>query len=238
MAEWRVVRSLLVLRDQIDALAPNRSKASDGTIGDAAHAASTSDHNPTFYPALGGVPVVCALDVTQDPAHGADMGPIAEALRVSRDRRIGYVIFNHRITGPNHGWAWDPYSGSDPHTNHMHVSTVHTALADDTALWQIGDDMAGEIADKALAQLDGGNALGEVYLRLLRGAGANGVPSGDGADEANLTVLGEKLDALTAAVSKLGGSATGGVSEELLEAAAERAVRKVLGGLDGATPTA
>ena len=35
---WRVAESLLALRQEIDQLAPGRSRASDGTVGDAAHA--------------------------------------------------------------------------------------------------------------------------------------------------------------------------------------------------------
>ena len=42
---WRVARSLDVLLGQLNALAPERSKASDGSIGDAAHASRSSDHN-------------------------------------------------------------------------------------------------------------------------------------------------------------------------------------------------
>lgn len=117
---------------------PDRSKASDGTIGDAAHQAETSDHNPRVVPALGPTPVVLAADITHDPAHGVDTYAQAEQLRVSRDLRISYVISNRRITGPNHNWAWDPYSGTDPHTNHMHVSVVANPAADLETDWSIG----------------------------------------------------------------------------------------------------
>lgn len=150
---WRVVNSLLVLRDQFNATFPGRSRASDGTIGDAAHQAeSTSDHDPHTYAALGSTPVVCALDITHDPAHGVDTYAIADIMRRARDPRVGYIISNRRITGPNHGWQWDAYTGtSDPHTNHMHVSSVHTALADDTRPWDIqGDDMSSK-SDAILA---------------------------------------------------------------------------------------
>lgn len=44
--DWRVAKSLLVLRDQVNKMAPNRNKASDGTIGDETHQSHNSDHNP------------------------------------------------------------------------------------------------------------------------------------------------------------------------------------------------
>ena len=64
---WRLARSLETLRAQINALSPNRSKASDGTIGDAAHSARTSDHNPD------GGGVVRALDLTHDVGRHAQV---------------------------------------------------------------------------------------------------------------------------------------------------------------------
>src|SRR5262245_17692709 len=42
---WRVARALERMRAQINAAFPQRSKDSDGTIGDAAHASRASDHN-------------------------------------------------------------------------------------------------------------------------------------------------------------------------------------------------
>ena len=63
---WRLAKSLDVLRNQVNAQAPTRSKACDGTIGDQAHSSRASDHNPN---AKG---VVQAQDFTHDPAGGFD----------------------------------------------------------------------------------------------------------------------------------------------------------------------
>ncbi|WP_174526338.1 peptidoglycan-binding protein [Micromonospora maritima] len=139
---WRTVRSLDRLNEQIRAtypraVPPATSAASWGSIADSAHS-STSDHYPHFYSALGATAVVCARDFPHAPNLGLDAHKVAEQLRASRDPRIGYIISNRRITGPNYGWRWSSYSGSDPHDTHIHVSTVHTAAADSGADWQIG----------------------------------------------------------------------------------------------------
>lgn len=141
---WRVADSLDKLLAQINAAAPRRSKASDGSIADDEHEKS-SDHYPKVLPGLGSTPTVTARDFTHDPGDGADMAEIAEALRRSRDRRIAYVIFNRRIFSATvQPWVWRPYSGKNPHDKHMHVSVVHSALADDDNPWEIGDEMTPE----------------------------------------------------------------------------------------------
>lgn len=140
MTGWRVAPCLVQLRDQVNAAHPARSKVSDGTIGDTAHAASKSDHNPD---ATG---IVRALDITHDPRHGLDAGALAEQLRRSRDPRIKYVISNRRIFSSTIApWTWRPYSGTDPHTSHVHVSVVADHRADSTAPWSIGTTQEDEV---------------------------------------------------------------------------------------------
>jgi hypothetical protein len=139
--EWRPVKSLLTLEAQIRAYAPRAvppatDVASWGFLADDAHS-SSSDHYPHYYAALGPIAVVCASDTPHAPALGLDIGVIWESLRISRDPRIGYLIFNRRITGPNHGWQWEPYTGTDPHDTHGHCSTVHTEIADDGRPWAL-----------------------------------------------------------------------------------------------------
>jgi hypothetical protein len=129
---WTLAPSLKQLVVQYNELYPGRNKASDGTIGDAAHAARVSDHTPD---ANG---VVAALDITHDPAHGLDIAVESEKLVNSLDPRIKYVIANKRIWEPGKGWK--PYTGANPHTAHMHVSVKQSNYHDATK-WKIGGNM-------------------------------------------------------------------------------------------------
>ena len=141
---WRAALCLLTLRGQVDALWPDRDRASDGIIGDAAHQGEVSDHNPDTNG------IVRALDLTHDPAHGCDIDRFSDALAAGRDPRISYVIANRLImSGPDgpSPWVWRAYGGSDPHTNHIHISVVADALADSQAPWALPgleDDMTPE----------------------------------------------------------------------------------------------
>lgn len=134
---WRLAATLAQLRSTVNAMAPQRSKLSDGTIGDAAHESRASDHNPWVLHQ--GKGVVTAMDLTHDPQHGLDAGRLAESLRLGRDRRIKYVIFDRRIFSASiQPWQWRPYSGNNPHTQHMHISIgASPDLFDDTAPWQV-----------------------------------------------------------------------------------------------------
>lgn len=128
MAGWYIAASLEKLRAQLNALAPKRSKLSDGGIGDAAHNARSSDHNP-----IEGTGQVCARDFTHDPAGGLDCHVLAAALVANRDARIKYIIWNHRIWTLNTGWQ--NYTGENPHTKHLHLSVRSGALGDGTRAW-------------------------------------------------------------------------------------------------------
>lgn len=132
---WRAANSLLTLLGQVNALYPNRSKASDGTIADERHRAqgAASDHNINAYG------VVTALDITHDPAHGLDIQQLADKLVATNDPRIKYVIANRRIW---YSGRWSPYSGSnDPHTNHVHISvSTSPNLYDNGQPWYIDNE--------------------------------------------------------------------------------------------------
>lgn len=134
---WRLAKSLDKLRHQVNARWPHRSKKCDGTIGDAKHASRSSDHNPHVKD--GKLGVVTAMDITHDPRHGVDITKLAEALRASRDHRIKYLICNAKIcSSMKLPWKWRKYTGSNPHSLHMHVSVrALKSLYDSQEPWSI-----------------------------------------------------------------------------------------------------
>lgn len=127
MASYHLAPSLVQLRSEINAWRPNRDKASDGWIGDTAHGARKSDHNPDY--SAGGV--VRALDIDKD---GIDVDDVLGV--VTSDPRTAYVIWNRRIWTRSSGWQ--RYAGINGHTAHLHVSIRHDhASASSTAPWGI-----------------------------------------------------------------------------------------------------
>lgn len=160
-AGWRLASSLVRLRDQVNAAYPNRSRASDGTIGDTAHAASASDHNPN------GAGVVCAMDLTHDPGNGFDAHALADHLIANRHSNLKYVISNSRIAGAWSGWRWQNYAGSNPHNKHIHVSVGvgsdgrSTPPYDGTQDWSI--NIKGGSMNPIKGDVD--NILGELWGR-------------------------------------------------------------------------
>lgn len=171
-AGWKLAPCLVALIDQADALFPNRSTASDGSIGDAAHAARESDHNPADG-------WVCAVDITDDKANGCDADLLAQHIVASRDPRVKYVIWNDTVVRSYDkpglsAWTPEEYLGTNPHVTHTHVSVHNTASAlDDTSDWwpnREADDMtpeqADQLAEAALIAHDLQNRLVPIEKRL------------------------------------------------------------------------
>lgn len=127
---WRLSGALIRLQGEVNDRHPGRAKQSDGTIGDPAHAARKSDHNPN---ADG---IVMAWDVTGGPNGAAQS--VVDHLERTRDPRIKYVIWQRRIMAGNAGpapWTWRPYKGANPHDKHAHISVN----SDDASPWGYGE---------------------------------------------------------------------------------------------------
>lgn len=138
MAAFYLAPSLAQLRAEINAAHPKRDKLSDGWVGDTAHAARKSDHNPDY--AAGGV--VRAIDVDKD---GIDT---AKLLKVTcADPRVEYVIWEGNIYTRSSGFAKRVYTGSNRHFAHMHISGRHGgSYENDVRSWGYAEGAAVSVA--------------------------------------------------------------------------------------------
>lgn len=167
--DWRIANSLIHLRNQVNAKFPNRSKSSDGSIGDAAHATRNSDHNP-WVKDSNGQPIVTAIDITHDPANGFDSYAFADMMVKERDARVKYIISNRRIAAGTDGpqpWVWRKYTGQNPHDHHVHISVKsEEKFFDDTRDWRIDNfGVASKVAQTYVAPratLKSGSSGGDV----------------------------------------------------------------------------
>ena len=113
-------KAAVQMREQIDDSFADRSRKSDGWIGDARHAKQKSDHNPLPSGE------VCAIDITADLGQAEGISAyLADQIRLAgkTDKRIKYVIHNYHIASKLLNWRWRRYKGSaNPHTKHIHIS--------------------------------------------------------------------------------------------------------------------
>lgn len=121
MPKPRLSKAAEQLRSEINAKYSKRDKRSDGWIGDTAHNARKSDHNPDKQG------WVRAIDIDSDLVKGSSKESwlLAEQIKtiaLKGDKRISYVIHQQRITSPRQNWAWRVYKGANPHVSHIHIS--------------------------------------------------------------------------------------------------------------------
>lgn len=139
MSTWRMAQSLTTLLGQVNKAFPHRRKDSDGGIGNAEHAARTSDHNP--YIKVGKEGVVRAYDFTHAPETGFDAYAFAAMLLKNKDPRVRYIISNGKIAygkDKSNPWVWQAYNGPNDHAHHTHVSvTEKESEFDDARSWNL-----------------------------------------------------------------------------------------------------
>ncbi|MDG4823677.1 hypothetical protein O7635_17620 [Asanoa sp. WMMD1127] len=110
---WFLNPALTRFRTEVDSRWPRRDKTSDGTIGDRAHQATDSDHNPDKDG---------SVDAWDMDVNGVDVQQVINA--ALRHESIQYVIYNRRITSRSWGLgSWRAYDGVNPHTGHVHFNT-------------------------------------------------------------------------------------------------------------------
>lgn len=157
--------SLVRLRNEINVAFPHRDKTSDGWLGDAAHQARVSDHNPDSKG------MVHAIDVDVDD------GDPTRDLRTTLIRcaiahpSTHYVISNGRIYNRDYGFASRAYTGTNGHFHHVHVSILHTAPAEtSTRPWGIG-------GRRGILLKFG--SRGPLVVKLTSALNAHGFPTSD-----------------------------------------------------------
>ncbi|MFR9779112.1 peptidoglycan-binding domain-containing protein [Micromonospora sp. MS34] len=155
--------ALRVLRDEINTRWPHRDRTSDGWIGDAAHQARRSDHNPDADDSS-----VNALDVDVD---GID--PLLVVRQAITHPSCQYVIYNRVIWSRTRGFTAARYTGPNPHNMHLHVSVSHTrTLEDSTRPWGIAAAKGLKLGDRVLRDGCRGGDVRELQTLANRlGAG-------------------------------------------------------------------
>lgn len=165
--------SLRALFDEANRRWPSRDRASDGSIGDAAHAARASDHNPAERGR------VHADDLDKDLRAPFDAFFLGIRLALRGDPRVHYlvrydgsvgedVIFNFESQYVHAGWR---RTGKSDHGSHLHISIWHTEAAEnDTSPWF--DFLDGATDVPRTTPLPGGQlmarTIGQKPDRLLR----------------------------------------------------------------------
>lgn len=117
------------------------------TVGDASHASRDSEHNPEPDGSEPGADYgeVDAADFMIKGLAKSDLQELFDGLLRGRDKRLLYVIFNGRIfSSVVSPWVVRTYSGSDQHTDHVHVS-VNDKYDDNESDWQWEKLVAREI---------------------------------------------------------------------------------------------
>lgn len=139
---WYLNPALTRFRNAVNAAYPNRDKTSDGTIGDEAHQAGSSDHNPDTDGSVDAWDMDVNLRTGNDAATLEHLKRVFQAHPASR-----YWIHNDQIARREYGWRRDSYSYAGPnrnrHTQHVHWNT-RESYENSTAQWILEDDVSAE----------------------------------------------------------------------------------------------
>lgn len=124
MSNWYLNRFLTSWRDAVNGHYPSRGKASDGTIGNAAHQAeSFSEHNPDRDGSVDAFDMDVNLFGSSVGTGNADELRQLETLKAEFQRLPESQLWIHRGRIANRdieNWKRRRYSGASPHDHHVH----------------------------------------------------------------------------------------------------------------------
>jgi hypothetical protein len=127
----KLVPAGVTLRSQIDKRFPKRDKRSDGWIGDKAHQARISDHNPDAEGWVHAIDIDADLGKPGDAQLLADQIVAYAASGLPGSNRIRYVVFNDQVASGTYSktrWQWRGRGYG--HRDHIHVSFLKAAEKD------------------------------------------------------------------------------------------------------------
>lgn len=127
--DYFLATSLKIFRASVNTEFPHRDETSDGWIGDASHAARTSEHNPCWTCSGDQYGIVRAIDIDiDDNDAGRDLR--TEILNsVIGHPAVWYVISNGIIYSRTNGWEARKYNGPNGHFKHVHISINKNAAS-------------------------------------------------------------------------------------------------------------
>jgi hypothetical protein len=158
-----------------------------GTIGDTAHQAEKSDHDPDKWD------WVCAADfMIGDQFTAGAAQALFDRLHALLPARMAYVIYDRQIVSTQvSAGKVRPYTGTDPHTNHVHVSVKHAQLPRPTTSWNIYPKVAPAMDEQSIA-----SKLGADLNTDASGVAKGVARQVDRALGDNLAALNARIDAM------------------------------------------
>jgi hypothetical protein len=137
---WYLNTALSTMRAEVNTRYPDRDAGSDGTLGDEAHQARASDHNPD------GDGSVDAWDMDVEVnGKGRPYADDVESIKARFEAHPAarYWIHNDQIASRSDGWARRSYAYAGPnrnkHTQHVHFNT-REEFENSDAPWGILED--------------------------------------------------------------------------------------------------
>lgn len=210
---WHLNRALTNYRTVVNDTYPTRDKESDGTIGDPAHAARTSDHNPD---ADGSVDA-WDMDIEvngKGKAWKADVERLKGVFEAHPSS--SYWIHNDQISRRSEGWVPKSYAYAGPdrnrHTQHVHWNT-RSSHENSTAPWIIPTtDQEDDVTPEEH------NWLRDVHFTLTA------IPNPDGSatrvtHHAAMAAIDKQLDVVLAEVANLSPAEIAEVKQAAMEGA-------------------
>lgn len=220
---WYLNKALTNFREEVNRRYPSRDKSSDGTIGDTAHQATTSDHNPDPDGSVDAWDMDVELNGPGKP-YDDDLRKVINA--AIKHEAIQYIIYNRKITSRSWGLGvWKTYTGSNPHDKHVHFNT-RTSHEKSNKPWLEEEDMPLSDSDMPIIRAAihstqigrTGETFGVVMDRLRS-------YDEDIEDvKESLATLAEKVESIV--------PATGDVIVTVSDEQLERVLRNIIGSVD------